>query len=254
MSERIQVNHPHETSLALHRARYDFAANHVLDKVILDVACGVGYGSQILAKTGAKHVTGVDIDPASVEEAKAHYALPNTNFLVASAEKLPFPDDSFDLAVSFETIEHLANPTLFIDELYRVLRPGGSLIISTPNRELTAPVTWLRPGNRFHRFEVSLGQFTGLVSRRFKDLSFYGQQSIAAHNLKKFKQTQAYSQVLRYIPERLVDKVKSSRPGILDQHRRHIGDLHQSNDPRVIQVYPVDQLPFVRYMIIVAQK
>ncbi len=114
----------------LHVARYRLAATLVGGRV-LDVACGTGYGSAELLRHGCDQVVGVDVDEGAVGYASAHY--PGPTFVKADAHSLPFDDGFFTGVVSFETIEHLERPELFLQELDRVTTPGSVLILSTPN-------------------------------------------------------------------------------------------------------------------------
>jgi len=88
--------------------RYIFAAPYVKDKIVLDIACGIGYGSSILKKAGAKRVIGADILPRAIEYANTRYTQPGVSYLGLDANQgLAFGDASFDVITSFETIEHL---------------------------------------------------------------------------------------------------------------------------------------------------
>ncbi len=114
----------------LHLARYRLAGEVVSGRV-LDVACGTGYGSDELLRRGCDHVVGVDADEGAVTYARSHYPAPT--FLTADAHCLPFGDGAFTGVVSFETIEHLERPDMFLRELDRVTTPGAVLTLSTPN-------------------------------------------------------------------------------------------------------------------------
>lgn len=121
-----------------HLARYMLARSFVRpNDVVLDAACGLGYGSAILWEgSEASSVTGVDCDEGAVEYARQNYgsARPGLAYLTANVEELPaVPSNSVDLVVSFETIEHLENPERFLGEMKRVLKPGGRFICSVPN-------------------------------------------------------------------------------------------------------------------------
>jgi ubiquinone/menaquinone biosynthesis C-methylase UbiE len=100
-------------------------------KKFLEIGCGLGYFSNKAFKMGAK-VTGIDIGPKLVVINKK--LTPKGNFLVASASKLPFKDSSFDIVLSTEVIEHVDNQDKAIKEMFRVLKGGGTLVITTPNR------------------------------------------------------------------------------------------------------------------------
>lgn len=103
---------------------------------MLDIACGEGYGTALIGKH-AKKVYGVDIDETCVKWATEQYAVKNNKleFKHGSVDRIPLPDGSVDVVISFETIEHVdsAVQQLFMEEVKRILKPDGLLIISTPN-------------------------------------------------------------------------------------------------------------------------
>jgi SAM-dependent methyltransferase len=157
-----------------HWHRYHFAARRVAGKRVVDVACGEGYGSALLARS-ATHVTGVDISPQAVGHAQATYAgLANAQFTCASCTALPLDDASIDVAVSFETLEHIHEQEAFIAELARVLRPDGVLLISCPNkREYTDNRAF---ENEFHVRELYREELAALLGARFPHMSWHGQR------------------------------------------------------------------------------
>src|SRR6185437_7090151 len=121
-----------------HWHRYVFARRFASGKRVLDAACGEGYGTALLGQVAAS-IVGIDIDIATIDQARAAYADGNRiRFLPASCSGLPLPSGSFDLIVSFETIEHLdaSDQRDMLAEFARVLAPGGLLIISSPNKRL----------------------------------------------------------------------------------------------------------------------
>ena len=148
-----------------HWHRYHFAAPLVADLDVLDVACGEGYGSALLASRAAK-VTGADIALSAVEHARKRYAgVANLAFRQADCAALPFADSSFDALVSFETIEHIAAQEAFLDEIRRVLRPDGLLILSCPNKEEYSDLRGVT--NEFHVRELYRPELTALIGSRF---------------------------------------------------------------------------------------
>jgi ubiquinone/menaquinone biosynthesis C-methylase UbiE len=123
-----------------HIHRYKFANRFVSGKKILDVACGAGYGSKLMDR--AASYTGVDIEPEAVKTAIQSYGQSETRkFLSGNACLIDsyFPNESFDVVVSFETIEHFRKYDRFLDAVHRCLKPRGQLIVSTPNRNVTNP-------------------------------------------------------------------------------------------------------------------
>lgn len=150
---------PAADTLSFH---YQLALPHVTsaDRV-LDIACGYGFGAAMLAGK-ARHVTGADLDTQTLINVSRKYAnITNLCFTQANGLAMPFADGSFDVVVSFETIEHLAAEN-FLAEVARVLVPGGRFIMSTPQNALGHI-----PVNPHHVIEYSLEQITTLVNRVF---------------------------------------------------------------------------------------
>lgn len=152
-----------------HLVRYRFAADFVRDKVVLDMASGSGYGSDIIAKAGAKEVAGVDIDRKAVEKANKEYASDVLKFKEGDAGQVPFADNYFDIALSFETIEHIEDYRKFLSELARVLKDDGYLIISTPNKEI------FEEKNPYHVKEFYRDEFESELRDFFPTVNVYSQ-------------------------------------------------------------------------------
>ena len=148
-----------------HLQRYQFALERVRDLRVLDLACGVGYGSYILSQTAAACL-GADLSAEAIAYARAHYRRDTLSYLVADAMDEFAPPASFDAIVSFETIEHLRDPRLFFARLHRILRPGGLLIVSSPNALQFSRAPQPRP-NEFHFSEPSHEEFTAWLNPWF---------------------------------------------------------------------------------------
>ncbi|GAB4066238.1 methyltransferase domain-containing protein [Ancylobacter sonchi] len=156
-----------------HQHRYAFAAGLVADAVVLDVACGEGYGAAFLAGSAAR-VVGVDLDADAVAHAaRAYGGIDNLSFEAGDVGGLPFADASFDAVVSFETIEHVGDPRAALAELRRVLKPGGLLVVSTPDREVYTDL--LNNRNQFHLAELSAAEFDGALRQHFAHVALCGQ-------------------------------------------------------------------------------
>jgi SAM-dependent methyltransferase len=161
---------------AEHYARYAWASQFAAGSRVLDGACGMGYGSAILAAAGASEVVGVDLDEKVIAQVGAA-AGAGTRFEVADLRDLPFGDDEFDLVVSFETIEHVPDPKTVLDELARVLKPGGLLLISTPNRDVYTP------GNPFHQRELAPNELEDELAKHFRSVALRRQHTWIASGI-----------------------------------------------------------------------
>jgi 2-polyprenyl-3-methyl-5-hydroxy-6-metoxy-1,4-benzoquinol methylase len=155
---------------AEHRGRYWWAAQIAAGKDVLDVACGTGYGTSILRSAGAASVTAADVDPSAVAAAAGRLG-DGATVLRADLRELPLEDDSFDLVVCWETIEHVEEGERAIAELRRVLRPDGLLLISSPN-----PAVY-PPGNEHHVHEYSADELVRMVGERFSNLAVHRQHA-----------------------------------------------------------------------------
>jgi len=107
------------------------------DKAVLDVGAGTGRLTGLLLKKGAR-VTALDVSKKMLEVLKKKF--PAVSIQVGDAEDLPFPDESFDLVTAAFVVVHLKDPSIFFQETYRVLKPGGKLIITNINQKEAPPV------------------------------------------------------------------------------------------------------------------
>jgi SAM-dependent methyltransferase len=134
-----------------HLERYRFAIQFVRDRRVLDIACGLGYGSAMCVDAGARSVDAIDICRQTISDAAQMYGRPRLVFMpgdICTYTAIPY-----DIILCFETIEHLDNSSRALANLRALLAPGGTLLLSTPNRELTSPrATTMadKPRNRFH--------------------------------------------------------------------------------------------------------
>lgn len=157
-----------------HWHRYAFARALAMGRRVLDAACGEGYGSAQLAQV-ASHVTGVDIDPATIAHAQARYAaIPNLRYMHADVTALDaLPDRSFDLIVSFETLEHVQAQERLLDGFVRLLADDGVLLVSTPDKQHYNADAEPNP---FHVRELYRAEFEAMLAARFPSRRLYAQK------------------------------------------------------------------------------
>ena len=159
-----------------HWHRYLYSTLFCKDKIVLDAACGEGYGSYLLSEY-SKKVVAIDIDHDVIKFASRKYMNNNLEFIVGNVNNIPIKGKNiFDLIVSFETIEHIneKNQITLLTEVKRLLKPGGVLIISTPNKSLYTDV--LKNKNRFHVKEFYLSEFSDFLRKYFKNVKVMGQK------------------------------------------------------------------------------
>jgi ubiquinone biosynthesis O-methyltransferase len=148
-----------------HIERYKFATKFVNGKKVLDIACGVGYGSRILAEAGASRVEGVDISEDVIHYAKYNYQMHKISFQKGDISNYK-NDNIYDVIVCFETIEHVLDFRKALSNLYSLLKNSGLLLISSPNRLITSPLTASmndRPSNEFHIREFTIKELESLL-------------------------------------------------------------------------------------------
>ncbi len=148
-----------------HWHRYAFATTFARDRRVLDAACGEGYGSALLARH-AHSVVGLDVSTTTIEHAKRRYAAPNLHYAVADVTALDqMANASFDLIVSFETLEHVARQSEMLAGFRRLLAPGGLLLVSTPDKRTYTDLTGVV--NEHHVRELYRPEFEALVEAHF---------------------------------------------------------------------------------------
>jgi SAM-dependent methyltransferase len=164
-----------------HRSRYRFAAQFVAGQRVLDIACGSGFGLSLLHQVGARPL-GCDYDAHTLASVRRRQ--PGTPLVVADATRLPMRTASMDQVVSFETIEHVPDAQALVAEVRRVLRPGGRLILSTPNREF-GPLE-RHTSNPFHVREFTAVELREMLASCFSRVQLFGQRPVADYRYVPF--------------------------------------------------------------------
>lgn len=154
-----------------HLDRYRFAADRVAGLFVADIACGTGYGSELLKlQGGAKGVTGVDICQEAIHYASKKHSADSVDFLCASGDATGFDTGAFDAITSFETIEHVDDDEKLLAEFARILKPGGLLICSTPNQ-------WPLEIAPHHVRVYDRNSFARVLEKDFESIEMFNQNS-----------------------------------------------------------------------------
>jgi SAM-dependent methyltransferase len=135
-----------------HTERYRFASTYAANRSVLDIACGAGYSAPLFIRAGAARYAGVDLNEKLIAYATETYGAENVRFAVGNICTFG-SGASYDLIACFETIEHVSDYRAALQNLFVLLKPGGTLLISSPNRPVTSPKAKSlgdKPSNEFH--------------------------------------------------------------------------------------------------------
>lgn len=161
-----------------HLVPYHVVKDNLKDLNVLEIGCGAGYGLEVIHDSANK-ITTVDIDPSSLEYAKANYGFPNITFVHSDITKgLSFEDNTFDYVISFQVIEHFTKKAVhtYLKEIKRLLKPGGSVFFTTPNRD-TRLLPSQQPLNHYHPLEYSEASLNSVLTKHFKEVRIEGLRS-----------------------------------------------------------------------------
>jgi len=154
-----------------HLVVYEWIARQTVGRRVVDMACGEGYGSDVLAAAGAASVVGVDANPEAHEHARLRYARANLRFVRDMVERF---DEPCDALVFLQTIEHVQDPGAILERFKALLAPGGVAFVSTPNVLTLAPPGAERSGNPWHVYEYRPQEFSALCRAHFPRVRMYG--------------------------------------------------------------------------------
>jgi 2-polyprenyl-3-methyl-5-hydroxy-6-metoxy-1,4-benzoquinol methylase len=152
-----------------HLKAYKFANNFCQNMKILDAGCGEGYGSCFISEK-ATEVVGIDISEEAVQHARTKYTKDNIKYEVMNVQNLQFKNDSFDVVLSFQVIEHLSDASKFLKEIKRVLKNNGMAIVGTPNKALCNG----KDNGEYHLKEYHYAEYMDLLNSNLGPTKFYG--------------------------------------------------------------------------------
>jgi len=220
-----------------HLATYYFAHTVANGLCVLDLGCGAGYGAAIIAETAHKVIA---LDSSLIALLTVDPRQAKTAFLAGDGVRLPLRDKSFDLAVSFQVIEHIRDEAQYLNEVRRILVPGGRFIISTPNRALRL-LPFQPPFNPYHVREYDYRSLRKTLSRWFAEVDIRGLRGtpeIMAIEERRLKQSpvRTYMELIaqKVLPPAAVETIKGFVRGIERGHR----------PPFTVQASPGDSPPF----------
>ncbi|WP_083730918.1 MULTISPECIES: bifunctional 2-polyprenyl-6-hydroxyphenol methylase/3-demethylubiquinol 3-O-methyltransferase UbiG [Protofrankia] len=153
-----------------HEAAYAAFAPFTTGAVVVEAGCGEGYGAAMLARS-ASRVIAVDTAADVVEHVRRTY--PATTPVRADLQRLPFADATAEVVANLQVIEHLNDQEAFLAECARVLRPAGTLVLTTPNR-LTFSPGLDTPANPYHTRELAPDELVSLLEEHFVVTRLWG--------------------------------------------------------------------------------
>ena len=194
--ERLHDDQPlFGLDLARHRAAYEFARARAADRRVLDLGCGSGSGAALLAASGAR-VLGIDRVAPDPDSRRT-----GASFCLADLSALPLRARGFDLVVSFQVIEHLRDPAPYLRAIGELLAPGGTALLSTPNRQLSDGV------NPFHVREYLSAELREVLARHFAEVELLGIGMTEPVRVYLEARSRRIRRIMRLDPLRLRDRL-----------------------------------------------
>jgi 2-polyprenyl-3-methyl-5-hydroxy-6-metoxy-1,4-benzoquinol methylase len=156
----------------IHLKAYEYATELSAGKSVLDLGCNNGYGTNELARS-CREVVGVDVSPSAIADAEQRFVADGLAFRVIDGTGLPFRSEMFDVVTSFQVIEHVAEMPAYLNEINRVLKPGGVAIFTTPNARIRLD-PGMRSWNKFHFQEFGADDLASTLQTSFRRVAVRG--------------------------------------------------------------------------------
>jgi len=178
------------------------------NEIILDIACGSGFGAHLLSNHSSGRVFGGDISLSAIKLCDNSWNKDNLSFQVMDGTNLKFKDNTFNVVVSFETIEHTIRFKEMIEEFKRVIKPNGIIYLSTPNIKINSPTGIVT--NPYHTQEWDYKEFCKIINSHFNTYKIFGQKYNRYKNKKNiafYVEKLLYKRGIRKIPISVQDKI-----------------------------------------------
>jgi ubiquinone/menaquinone biosynthesis C-methylase UbiE len=178
MSSERQIDNENNPWWGEHLHRYEIALKYIsANDVVLDLACGNGFGTSLLSRHSKNKVIGGDISAETIAYCKQKWkSSGNLHFQLIDGTNSKFSSDYFDSVVSFETIEHTTQYMDMLKEFNRITKKGGTVILSTPNKKISSPDGIVR--NPYHTQEFLYDELSGILNTVFDEVKLYGQKYV----------------------------------------------------------------------------
>jgi 2-polyprenyl-3-methyl-5-hydroxy-6-metoxy-1,4-benzoquinol methylase len=177
----------------IHMDRYRFASENIdSNQVVVDAACGMGYGTKFLSKF-SQNAIGIDISEESIQMAQKYYQSDNIQWKVGDVLNLNIGDDSIDVFTSMETFEHITPPEQLLSEISRVLKKDGIAFISTPNGE---NYRRQQVNNPYHEHEYSYDELVSIYDKFFKEVELFGSKELGQFDLIDYGKRTEYENII----------------------------------------------------------
>jgi 2-polyprenyl-3-methyl-5-hydroxy-6-metoxy-1,4-benzoquinol methylase len=213
MSSERQLDDTNNPWWGEHLHRYEEAAKLLPSEslTILDIACGSGFGSDYLAQLG-NTVVGADLSEATIADCNNKFHQTNLSFRVVDGTNIQYSDESFDVIISFETIEHTTEYQKMLNEFKRVVKKNGLIIISTPNFLINSPTGVVT--NPFHTQEWIYEDLLKILNHSFSKVRLLGQKYVRytgkshlKYKIGRLVESALYARGIRKLPIAFQDRI-----------------------------------------------